>query len=369
MDILKILSIQKNIDVQANLPDGILVIDTNGIIQWANDIAHDLFHLENGQLPSKSVNDILDNGYDLVINSANTHKALIAKNTQSDEYYEITSREVEGEYVVALRDSTKNYKRISNILEEQEASQKINSDKNCFLVKLANEFNSPIQSVIGFSQGLLDGLGGKISDKQEKYLNIIKHNSTDLLYFFNKLVELSQTEGNLLNGEVKNFDIVSALENVVKLNEVNYVDKPVKIEFEVGNDTKRIVNQNEIAFRLMMQNLIETLMREIDLGKVNVTISNTDNEFLTARNIPVQESVLITVSSVNMTIMESELSTLFNPYAIVDSTRKKTISRALALGCVSNIAKDLGGVVWAELSPMKGPVFNIVIPREKVNNE
>ena len=168
---------------------------------------------------------------------------------------------------------------------------------------------------------------------------------------------------------VKNFDIVSALENVVKLNEVNYVDKPVKIEFEVGNDTKRIVNQNEIAFRLMMQNLIETLMREIDLGKVNVTISNTDNEFLTARNIPVQESVLITVSSVNMTIMESELSTLFNPYAIVDSTRKKTISRALALGCVSNIAKDLGGVVWAELSPMKGPVFNIVIPREKVNNE
>jgi len=369
MDILKILTLQKNIDVQTNLPDGVLIVGTNSIIQWANDVAHDLFHMENGLLLSKSINDILDNGYDLITNSANTHKALIAKNTLSDEYYEITSREVDGGYVVALRDSTKNYKRISNILEEQEASQKINNDKNCFLVKLANEFNSPIQSIIGFAQGLSDGLGGKVSEKQDKYLNIIKRNSSELLYFFNKLVELSQTEGNLIDDEEKNFDIVSSLDGIIKNNRVNYDDKPISIEFEVGADTKRMVTQKELSFKLMIQNLIETLMREIDLGKVYVSISDADEEFLTARNLPLKTSVLITVSSVNMTVMETELSTLFNPYAVVDSASKKTISRTLALGCVANIAKDLGGVVWAELSPMKGLIFNIVIPRKKSENE
>lgn len=46
MDIRKILSIQKNIDIQSNLPDGVIVAGTNGIIQWANDIAHKLFGLE-----------------------------------------------------------------------------------------------------------------------------------------------------------------------------------------------------------------------------------------------------------------------------------------------------------------------------------
>ena len=369
MDILKILSMQKNLNVQDNLPDGVLIVGTNGVIQWANDVAHDLFHMEQGLLPTKSINDILDNGYDLASNSANTHKALIAKNTQSDEYYELTSREIEGGYIVALRDSTKNYKRISNLLEEQETSQKINSDKNRFLVKLANEFNSPIQSVIGFSQGLLDGLGGEVTEKKEKYLNIIKRNSSELLYFFNKLVELSQTEENLLEDEDKNFDIVNALECIIKANRINYGDKPVKIDFEVGADTKRTVMQKENSFKLMMQNLIETLMREIDLGNVNVTISDADSDFLTARNLPVKASVLVTVSSVNMTIMESDLATLFNPYAVVDSANKKTISRALALGSVANIAKDMGGVVWAELSPMKGLIFNIVIPREKAKDE
>ena len=82
MDIRKILSIQKNVDIQSSLPDGALFVGTNAIIQWANDIAHDLFRLDEGLLISKSVNDILENGYDLIINSANTHKALIAKYRQ-----------------------------------------------------------------------------------------------------------------------------------------------------------------------------------------------------------------------------------------------------------------------------------------------
>ena len=369
MDIRKILSIQKNVDVQANMPDGVIFVGTNGIIQWANDIAHDLFRLEEGLLLSKSVNDILENGYDLIKNSANTHKALIAKSTQGDEYYEITSREIEDGHVVALRDSTQNYKRISNILEEQEFTQKVNTDKNVFLVKLANEFNSPIQSVIGFAQGLLDGLGGEISERQAKYVNIIKKNSSELLYFFTKLVELSQSEGSLLEDDDKYFDIVTTLDSIIKANKHLYTDKPVKIEFEVATNLKKTVYQKENYFKLMMQNLIETLMREIDLGNVYVTISDADNEFLTARNLPVESSILITVSSNNMTVLETELGTLFNPYAIVDSASKRTISRALALGTVSNIAKELGGVIWAENLPMKGLVFNIVIPREKAHNE
>lgn len=369
MDILKILSMQKNIDVQSNLPDGVVFIGTNGIIQWANDVSHDLFRLEEGLLTSKSINDVLENGYDLVVNSANTHKALIAKSTQGDEYFEITAREIDGGHVVAMRDSTQNYKRISNILEEQEISQKVNSDKNIFLVKLANEFNSPIQSIIGFAQGLLDGLGGDVSERQSKYVSIIKKNSSELLYFFNKLVELSQSEGSLIEDDEKYFDIVTTLDSVIKSNKHLYSDKPIKVDYVVSNDLKKTVFQKELCFKLMMQNLIETLMREIDLGSVNISISDADAEFLSARNISVESPILITVSSNNITVLETELGTLFNPYAVVDSANKRTISRAMALGTVANIAKDLGGVISAEILPMKGLVFNIVIPREKSRNE
>ena len=369
MDIRKILSVQKNIDVQSNLPDGVIVIESDGIIRWANDTAYILFNTKNGQLVSKSIDDILENGCSLIINSANTHKALIAKSTSGEEYFEITSRDAENCYVVSLRDSTLNYKRISNILREQESSQKINNDKNMFLVKLANEFNSPIQSILGFSQGMLDGLGGKLSDKQSKYVNIIKKNSSELLYFFNKLIELSRSEGNMIPKNKKYFNVISVIDLIIKSNRHYYGDKPVNIEFMPDNNVKKMVYQCEIAFKLMLQNIIETFMREIELGTVCVTLHNADTDFLTSRNLSVVPSILITVSSSNVNILESELPTLLNPYAIIEKANKRTIPRALALGIAANTAKELDGVIWAEIISVKGLVFNIVIPREKKHNE
>ena len=367
MDIRKILSAQKNFDIQSNLPDGVLVTDEDGLVRWVNDVADTI--LKDKQIVSKSIDDILENGSNLIINSANTHKALIAKSTAGEEYFEITSRETEDGYVTALRDSTQNYKRISGILKEQESSQKINNDKNAFLVKLANEFNSPIQSIIGFAQGMIDGLGGDISEKQLKYINIIKKNSSELLYFFNKLVELSQSEGGLISKDKKYFDIVSVLDLIVKSNKHYYADKAVNINFEPDKDVKKTVYQYEIAFKLMMQDIIETFMREIELGKVLVTLNNAEEDFLASRNLPTESSLLITVSSNNFTVLETELPTLLNPYAVVETANKRTIARTLALGAASNIAKDLDGVMWAEILPMKGLVFNVVIPREKKSNE
>jgi signal transduction histidine kinase len=369
MDIRKILSIQKNMNIEANLPDGMMFVGNNTVIQWANDIAHDLFRVEEGLLATQSINDLLENGYDLIVNSANTHKALIAKSTQNDEYFEITARETEEGHLVALRDSTQNYKRISSILEEQENSQKVNYDKNVFLSKLANEFCAPIQSVIGFSQGILDGLGGDISEKQTKYMNIIKKNSTELLYFFTKLVELSKAEGKLIETEEKNFDIVSALDTIIKSNKNIYADKPINVTLETDNNLKRTICQKEALFKIVINNILESVLRDIDLGEISVTAADADEEFLTSRNIPISQSVLITISSNSVVIFETELATLFNPYAVVDSSNKRTISRAIALGTASDIIKQLGGVVWAEILPMKGLVFNIVIPRENTHNE
>ena len=369
MDIRKILSIQKNVDIQSNMPDGVIFVGTNGLIQWANDVAHDLFHLEVGLLLTKSVNDVLENGYELMVNSANTHKALIAKSTQSDEYYEITARETENGHVVAFRDSTHNYKRISAILEEQETSQKVNNDKNIFLAKLSNELISPIQSVIGFSQGIIDGLGGDTPEKQTKYANIIKKNSSELLYFFTKLVDLSRSEGGLFEFEEKQFDIVALIESLIKLNKHQYIEKAIEVDFDYDNTIKRFLYKKEGLFKLMINNILEVLFRDIDLGSISVSVSDADSEFLASRNLDSGASILITISSNTITILETEIDTLCNPYAVIDSASKRTISRAIALGTATNIAKSLGGVIWAEILPMKGLVFNIVIPRENVNNE
>ena len=48
---------------------------------------------------------------------------------------------------------------------------------------------TPLQSIVGFSQAMSDGLGGKMSEQQDKYIQIIRKNSIELMYFVNKLME------------------------------------------------------------------------------------------------------------------------------------------------------------------------------------
>lgn len=365
MDIRKILSKSKTtIDITANLPDSVLYVANSGLVEWGNDLACEMFEVSKQEgFINITVNDLLEKGFELVSSAQMSKKALIAKSTIKEEYYELTAKQVESGYVVALRDSTQNYKRISGILAEKENSQNVTRDKNEFLVKLANKFNPPLQSVIGFSQGLMDGLGGKTTDKQDKYLNIIKTNSIELAYFFNKLVELSQSEGKLLEKDVKYFDISALIEHIIKTTQDNYESKSLNITFNFEKDFKRMIYQDEPIVKIAIKNLIETVFREMEIGNILINLTDTTEEYLNARNFSTVPSVLISISSVNLQILDNEFPNLFNPYATIDSLNRNSITRALALGTVKNLSKLLGGEVWVENGPM-GPVLNMIMPRE-----
>lgn len=365
MDIRNFLSKQKQqFDINENYPDAILLVMNAGIIEWANSVACEMFEMNSHNFSDITIDDILEKGFELVKNAELDKKAFIAKSTIKESYYELTAKRIEWGYVVALRDSTRNYKRISDILAEKENTSHITRDKNEFLIKLSNKFNPSLQSIIGFSQGLIDGLGGETTDKQNKYLNIIRNNSLELSYFFNKLIELSQSEAEMFDSDIKYFDFVNIVEQTIKSLQDNYEEKSLNINLIVNKDFKRRIYQDEILVKIILQNLIETVFREMEIGTVSISVADATEDFLNSRNISNVPSVIFSISSLNMQITDNELQFLFNPYAIIDTLSRANITRALALGTAKNVAKSIGGVAWVENVPMQGPVFNVVIPKE-----
>ena len=53
---------------------------------------------------------------------------------------------------------------------------------------------------------------------------------------------------------------------------------------------------------------------------------------------------------------------MFDPYAIVDSSNRKNVLRAIVLASVKNLVQSLNGIVWAESKILKNTSFNIIIP-------
>ena len=79
--------------------------------------------------------------------------------------------------------------------------------------------------------------------------------------------------------------------------------------------------------------------------------------------------MVITVTSSSNAILESEIPTLFDPYAVIDRSNKRTILRAIALASVRNIMNYMNGIIWAETIPLKGTAFKMILPFEKEVNE
>lgn len=368
------LSKAKDIDILAEIPDGVLLVDSDGKIEWANDVASILFEIPKNEILKLNFNDIIESGLDLAKQAAQSFKSVVGRaNTGigKDFYAEITGKLAEDFLVISLRDVTQNYKTVTNILVEHESSKKVNKDKNTFLVKLSNELKSPIHSVTGFSQAMIDGLGGEMSNKQEKYIKIINKNSNELLYLLDKILELSKTESNLFEYDFQIFDLINTAQNIVKNNEQSVKDKNLNLVFDNEEVVKRTVFSDEGAFKVILQNILETSISSTDIGTVSIKLSHPELDFVAQQNIVVPESatdksfMMITISDTGAGLAEGDLATLFEPYAQLEKANKKAIVKSIALASAKNIVKYLKGSIWVESEVMQGTTYNVILPIEK----
>ncbi|MBR6126887.1 HAMP domain-containing histidine kinase [bacterium] len=357
MDIKRILFKTNSIDVEKSLPDATIYITKEGKIQWVNDIACDLLETSKMHLLTSNISDFIETGISSVIAASAIKNAVIAKIVNREIYYDMTAREIEDGYVINLRNISSNSK--SPVEEEPSV---INREKNNFLVKLSNDLKSPIQSIVGFSQAMADGLGGGMSEQQEKYIRIINKNSSDLMYFVGKLIEHAQTESSPKVPDNKPLDLVSLVNSVVKYNEQLYKGKEVKISIKPDETFKKTILSDSEILRNILQDVLEVILKSVDMGEICITLSNPDSDFLNSKNLAPANYTLIQLSSSALLLSESDLECMFDPYKIVDSTNRKNVLRAIVLASVKNMVQSLKGIVWVESQILKNTSFNILIP-------
>ena len=251
MDFKKILFKTSDIDVEKALPDAVVMCNKDGKIQWVNDKATVIFETSKMHLLTSNIADFIENAQNVIINASFGEK-VITKLIGKEVYFDMTASDIEEGFVMAFRSSSATSVR-KEINEED--VQQINRNKNAFLLKLVNDFKSPLQSIVGFSQAMSDGLGGSMSEQQDKYIKIIKKNSADLMYFVNKLMELSQTEYEEKTPDYKIFDIISTLNTVVRFNEQLYNNKNIRWNVSIQEGLKNTIMSDEEIVKTIIQNV------------------------------------------------------------------------------------------------------------------
>ena len=346
-----------------DLPDSVVFLDSRGFVKRANQKAMECFGCSNSYI---KIEDFIKEGLSVVKESVNNNSPVSATAIipGREFYVEITARRTDDGFCIAIRDLAK----LTSEIKKEEKVTKFNNEKNAMLIKVENDIKSPINSIIGFSQGLLTGLAGKLTEKQEKYIKIINTNSLDLNDYISRLMNFTYAESSLYEPDYRNFDVVEIVKNVIKKYSPIIEEKKLSFDFDYSKADKRIIYNDQKAFKNFFNDILEYSVLNTDSGYISIKIKEPDNN--TAVRFGLDSADLIrgymhiSIKDTGVGIAEDEIKHACDPYSQLDKG-KKNLLRAFSLGTASILVKRMCGNIYIASESMRGTAFDVLIPVEK----
>lgn len=353
-----------------NLPDSIIFIDFQGTIERANRKAYECFGFKIDDENPIKIDNIIKNGLDIIESSIKSGKPVIATAVipGREFYVELNATKQNDGYCLAVRDLT----RLTDEVATEEKIAKFNGEKNAMLVKLEGDIKSPITSISGFSQGLLDGIGGELTEKQAKYIKIINNNSNDLYHFMDKFLEFTYAESSLYEAQSQNFDIVETIKNIVKEYNPIIEQKKLSLDFDYDSIDKRTIYSDAKALPKIVHNILEVAIGMTETGYISINLKNPDERTALKFGVAAPEMlngfIHLSIKDTGTGIPEEEMRYLCEPYAQLEKG-KKNFLRSLNLGTSTILTKRAKGSIVINSEVMKGTTYDIILPIEKEINE
>lgn len=143
--------------------------------------------------------------------------------------------------------------------------------KSRFLATIGHELRTPLSAIVGFSDMMKEGIGGKLSPTHEEYAGLIRQSGQHLLEVVNMLLDMSKIEAGKFEIQTDVFAPEGLVEPCVQLVEKAGRGRNITIEADVPDTLPQIVG-DERACRQMLINLLSNAVKFSHEGGV-VTLS------------------------------------------------------------------------------------------------
>lgn len=376
MNLFSLFNRPKKEDIFEIFPDGILIVSMDGKILDVNSKALKILNFSKLDLVGSYFSQYIQGGSVLLnklVQSGGISVTKAANQNNEDIFVEISAAknsEFDKVYV-SIRDITQSYKLQNMINGEYEIAKKIIEEKNKYLTGVSGEYFNLLNSVVNFSKALNDGIVGSLTDKQAKYISIINKNSNELLYDLEKLFKYFEVESNLYPYEYKRFDIADLLNGIAKKYETLFAGKKLNYSFDLSSFDTRNCNLDPVVLETVIKNILDISYKMTDIGTVSLNAGNPPVEFLELKDFKepseelTKQYALIEIKDSGLSIPQSALEGIFDPYYLEDGFSKKVISAKMTYALVCKHIKNLKGDMWVYSRPSKGTLVSILLPMEK----
>lgn len=248
--------------------------------------------------------------------------------------------------------------RTAELEKAKIAAEAASRAKSDFMANISHEFQTPLNSIIGFTKVLQDRMFGELNQKQEEFIRYIAEAGTSLSRIISEIVDASSAA----TGSIKlNFSLVSIVETLTKTTKLlnpQIEEKHQILTADVSLDADVSIEADEQKIQQILFHVLSNAVKYSgDGGKIHVQV-NRANDPQSGR-----VGISISVRDSGIGIKSEDLPRLFKNFGTLESPYTKT-GKGIGVGLsLTRQLLDLhGGSISVESQYGSGSCFTIFLP-------
>ena len=219
-----------------------------------------------------------------------------------------------------------------------------------FVANVSHEIRTPIASIKGYAETLLEGA---LEDKKNarEFIQIIYQDSNRLASLINDLLDLLRIESGKMKMSVLPVELAPVVERTFGILRKVIEEKTLSVNINIPRGLPRVITDEQRLAQVLLNLCDNAVKYTPEGGSIKVSAQIKDN------------LVQVDVIDSGVGIPEEDLPRIFERFYRVDKARSRELGgTGLGLSIVKHIVLAHGGEVWVSSVLGHGSTFSFTIP-------
>jgi PAS domain S-box-containing protein len=233
------------------------------------------------------------------------------------------------------------------------AAEAANEAKSQFLTTMSHELRTPLNAIAGYTELILLGLRGPVTDAQRTDLERVQGSQRHLLGLNNEVLNYARLVAGTVHYDLRAVDVGAVVQEALTLVAPQAAAKGLAIDGQgPRHDGERIVVRadREKCVQILI-NLLSNAVKFTERGSIGVRWSRAG------------EMARVVVKDTGIGIDDRNIERVFDPFVQVRSPRSRTSEgTGLGLSISRELARAMGGELTVDSSVGHGSSFVVELP-------